>query len=141
MGSIRNDAEPIAVLSISKDEHDHASLQNVFGHVRWVIVKATDVASARSVLKKENISVVVFDCDSISDDWRKIVDIAHPASIIVASRLADDRLWTDALAGGAWDVLPKPFQTAELLRTVRCAWEHSRRQTGRRSKNVVSVAS
>ena len=45
-------------------------------------------------------------------------------SLIVTSRLADDRLWAEALNLGAWDVLAKPFHVTEVIRSVRSAWQH-----------------
>ena len=40
----------------------------------------------------------------------------------MSSRLADDRLWAEALNLGAWDVLAKPFEKSEVLRAVSTAW-------------------
>ena len=48
--------------------------------------------------------------------------MANPPSLIVASRLADDRLWADALTLGAFDVLAKPFERMEVVRSVSSAW-------------------
>ena len=42
--------------------------------------------------------------------------------VIVTSRLADDRLWAEALNLGAYDVLTKPFDRHEVLRSVSFAW-------------------
>jgi len=53
--------------------------------------------------------------------------VSNPPVLIVTSRLADDRLWAEALNLGAYDVLSKPFDRTELLRSVRLAWEHWRR--------------
>jgi len=39
----------------------------------------------------------------------------------VADRLADDRLWAEVLNLGAYDLLIKPFDTQEVLRTVGLA--------------------
>jgi hypothetical protein len=41
---------------------------------------------------------------------------SSPPSFIVTSRLADERLWVEALNVGAYDVLVKPFDVAELKR-------------------------
>ena len=48
-------------------------------------------------------------------------------SLVAASRLADDHLWAEALNLGAWDVLAKPFDRSEVLRSVAQAgvhWHH-----------------
>ena len=43
-------------------------------------------------------------------------------SLIVTSRLADERLWAEALNLGAYDVLAKPFDSTEAMRVVGAAW-------------------
>jgi DNA-binding response OmpR family regulator len=46
--------------------------------------------------------------------------------LIVTSRLADEKLWAEALNLGAYDVLAKPFDRQELVRTANLAWLHWR---------------
>ena len=48
----------------------------------------------------------------------------------MTSRLADERLWAEALNLGAWDVLAKPFDTNEVIRTVSIAGQHWRDRHG-----------
>jgi CheY-like chemotaxis protein len=50
--------------------------------------------------------------------------LPNAPSFIVTSRLADDRLWAEALNLGAYDVLAKPFERLELVRSVSSAWLH-----------------
>jgi FixJ family two-component response regulator len=45
-------------------------------------------------------------------------------AVIVSSRLADDRLWAEALNLGAWDVLARPFVRSEVFQAVSAAWRH-----------------
>jgi len=63
--------------------------------------------------------------------------------LIVASRLADDRLWAEALNLGAWDVLAKPFDRREVFRSVKSAWQHwhDQIQTPALAMNVMTAAS
>ena len=51
-----------------------------------------------------------------------IQSLPNAPSLIVASRLADDRLWGEALNLGAWDVLAKPFDPTEVIRSLHSAW-------------------
>ena len=55
-----------------------------------------------------------------------MLDVIHhledAPALIVTSRLADDRLWAEALNLGAYDVLAKPFNHDEVLRSVSLAW-------------------
>jgi DNA-binding response OmpR family regulator len=50
--------------------------------------------------------------------------------LIVSSRLADERLWAEALNLGAWDVLAKPFVAEETIRIVSVARQHWRDRHG-----------
>jgi DNA-binding NtrC family response regulator len=121
------------VLSVSSSEKDHSALQNLFIHPRWMIVKAPNSSIARQLLQQHDISVVICDCDSTPGEWTDLLNhsqsLKKPPSVIVTSRIADDRLWAEALNLGAWDVLSKPFDRSELLRGVRYAWEHWERQS------------
>src|SRR4051794_39016411 len=107
-------AVDIAILSISANEDDHSALQRLIGHSRWMMDKARNLSEARaSLLQKSEISVIVCDCDALPGAWIAILDdlldMPNPPSLILTSRLADDRLWAQALNLGAWDVLAKPL--------------------------------
>ncbi|HUA60473.1 MAG TPA: hypothetical protein VML19_17050 [Verrucomicrobiae bacterium] len=54
----------------------------------------------------------------------------NPPLLIVTSRLADDRLWAEALNLGAWDVVGKPLVASEVVRSIEPAFR--RRQWQRR---------
>jgi len=59
-------------------------------------------------------------------DWRDLLrelDAHAPEAppVIVCSRLADDRLWAEVLNLGGYDVLSKPFASAEVNRVVGMA--------------------
>jgi DNA-binding response OmpR family regulator len=123
---IRN--EILTVLSVSPSVEDHTSLQAIVGHSRWMLFNAYDVPSARTILQRRDIAVVLCEKDMPSGTWRDVVDycriLPDSPAVIIASRLADDRLWSEALNVGAWDVLAKPFDRREVLRSVKSAWRH-----------------
>jgi len=106
--------EALTVLSISPIEEDRQSLQSLFGQSAWKLLKASRIGTSLGFLKRHEVSVVLCDVKHAS----------HPPSFIVTSRLADDRLWAEALNLGAWDVLAKPFDRIEVLRGLRSAWQH-----------------
>jgi DNA-binding response OmpR family regulator len=58
--------------------------------------------------------------------WKDVLEqvtiLPDPPSLIVTSRLADERLWAEALNLGAYDVLAKPFDSAEAMRVIGAAW-------------------
>jgi FixJ family two-component response regulator len=68
------------------------------------------------------------------------VALPNAPSLIVVSKLADDRLWAEALNLGAWDVLAKPFNHIEVIRSVKSAWQHWRDQMQVRATAVTAMA-
>jgi hypothetical protein len=45
----------------------------------------------------------------------------NPPRFIVADRLADNRLWSEVLNLGGWDLIAKPFDAKEVLHIVTVA--------------------
>jgi len=115
------------VLSISPNDEDCASLRRIFPS-GWTVIASATVASALSVLREIPIPVAICDSDLAPGTWREMLGhLAHlpdPPLLIVTSRLADERLWAEALNLGAWDVLAKPFDPNEVIRIVSVAWQH-----------------
>jgi DNA-binding response OmpR family regulator len=81
-----------------------------------------------ALLQQHEIAVVLCERDLPSGTWIDLLEslrsLPDPPSLIVASRLADERLWAEALNLGAWDVLAKPFDRREVFRSVKSAWQH-----------------
>jgi CheY-like chemotaxis protein len=88
--------------------------------------------SALTLLRQLRPVPVVLCEDLFPGGWRDLLFqtalLPDLPSTVVASRLADDYFWAEALDLGAYDVLAKPFDVAELTRSLRLAWLHSQRQ-------------
>jgi DNA-binding response OmpR family regulator len=116
----------LTVLSVSPLDEDHSSLQAIIGHSKWVLLKARDLRSALALLQRHEVAVVLCERDLQPGTWIGVLEhikaLPNVPSLIVASRLADDRLWAEALTLGAWDVLAKPFHPTEVIRSVHSAW-------------------
>jgi len=115
------------VLSISPNDEDCASLERIFKS-GWTVLASATVASALSVLREMPIPIVICDCDTSPDTLGEMLYrislLPDPPLLIVTSRLADERLWAEALNLGAWDLLAKPFDTNEVIRSVSVAGRH-----------------
>ena len=87
----------VTVLSVSPFEDDHASLQAIVGHSKWMMFKADHLFGAKGFLRQHDISVVLCERDLTPGTWIDVLDhlhdLPHPPSLIVTSRLADERLW------------------------------------------------
>jgi len=77
-------------------------------------------------LQKSRFPIVVTERDLSPGSWKDLLDhsagLPMPPLLIVTSRMADERLWAEALNLGAWDVLAKPFDAQEVCRVVEGAW-------------------
>jgi DNA-binding response OmpR family regulator len=139
-----NRTEIVTVLSVSPLAPDHTLLESIIRHSRWSLFKADTLASAISILLRQEISVVLCERELQPGRWTDILDhlrdLEHPPALIVTSRLADERLWAEALNLGAWDVLAKPFDQREVIRGIKVAWQH-RRDRMRIPLQAMSVAS
>jgi DNA-binding response OmpR family regulator len=108
-------------------------LQAIIGHSKWKLFTASDLASAVSLLHGHEISVLLCERDLRPGTWIDVLEnikfLPNAPSLIVASRLADDHLWAEALNLGAWDVLAKPFDHIGVIRSVKSAWQRWHDQT------------
>ena len=131
-------AENVVVLSISPTEGDHTALKRILSgpestastESRWTICPAVALQSALPVLRENRIAIVLSERDLVPGTWKDVLaetlNLSDPPLLIVASRLADEYLWAEALNLGAYDVLAKPFDADEVVRVLRSAWFHKR---------------
>ena len=146
MGQQSISSSPVRVLSISPCREDHTNVRHILGHSKWILDTADGLKAAIASLERHNPSVVICECDLKPGNWTDVLDHTnrrpHPPSVVVASRLADERLWSEILNRGAWDLLAKPFDRVELIRSIRSAWEHWRNQIegSRKPLHVMAAA-
>ena len=135
----------LTVLSVSPHDEDHLTLQAIVGHSTWTLFKARDLVSALSLLEEHEIAVLLCERNLLTATWIDVLahinTLPNAPSLIVASRLADDNLWAEALNLGAWDVLAKPFDRTEVIRSVKSGWQHWYDRTPVRAMAVGAMAS
>jgi DNA-binding NtrC family response regulator len=124
----------ITVLSYDPHGTDQAALESIFDAAEWPLLPglqwklkiAANPRSAWAAIRSARIPLVVCGCDTQPELWKemlgKFARLDKPPLLIVTSRLADDRLWVEALNLGAYDVLVKPYDSNEVVRTFSCAW-------------------
>jgi DNA-binding NtrC family response regulator len=124
------------VLSVSPNDEDHGCLERIFREADWpqrreserTLVASNSIASSISLLRKRPVPVVLCESDLSPGTWQEMLEhislLPDAPLLIVTSRLADERLWAEALNLGAYDVLVKPFDTTEVVRVVSLAWQH-----------------
>jgi DNA-binding response OmpR family regulator len=142
------------LLLVSPDNEDRLFLERLLNDVgstahadaNWSVVQCEPREPAVTTLKLSRIPIVVWDNDLAKDCWRELLwewaRLPDPPLLIVTSRLADERLWAEALNLGAWDVLAKPFDREEVARTLNSAWLHwyNRHQSGSNTVRRTAMA-
>ena len=127
LAAARNPANVVTVLSVSPLAEDYFSLQAAFKHTEWALYQADGLASALAVIHRRTIAVIICERNLSPGTWIELLEELRPLrnapALIVTSRLADERLWAEALNLGAYDVLAKPFERRELVRSVSLAWQ------------------
>jgi hypothetical protein len=133
------------VLSISPHGEDCLSLQHML-KCAWTVIASATAASALPVPGEIPIPIVFCDCETMTGAWRSLLGqlsrFRAPPLLMATSRLADERLWAEALNLGAWDLLATPFEADEVIRFFSIGCQHWQDRHGvhrRRTKERKSV--
>jgi DNA-binding NtrC family response regulator len=136
-------ARILTVLSVSSLDEDHLSLQGIIGRSKWLLSKARDLVSTLALLEKQEITVLLCEQNLLPGTWRDVLEhlnaVPQAPPLIVTSKFADDRLWGEALNLGAWDVLAKPFDHIEVIRSIKSAWQRWHDQFHMRATAVTMI--
>jgi DNA-binding NtrC family response regulator len=81
---------------------------------------------ARKLLEKRpRVDVVISDLSLADGNWcdvfKHLIDTDIHASMIVVARQADERLWSEVLWRGAYDLLVEPYHGMDIRRVVEGA--------------------
>jgi two-component system response regulator PilR (NtrC family) len=90
------------------------------------VLPAASCHEARTLLENHPpVDVVITDVSLTDGNWsdvfRCLIDAGVRASVVVTSRWADERLWSEVLWRGAYDLLVEPYEVDELRRIVEGA--------------------
>ena len=115
----------VSVLSVSPFVEDHEALAHILHPSSWTIHRASTLAAATGLLPNQPISLVVGEQDLPPHTWRDLLvtvgSLSGTPLVIVTSHQADDYLSAEALNLGAYGILAKPFDVAEVRRTLSSA--------------------
>ena len=122
-------AKSDAILLVSPLSADHDSLQSIFRGSPWKLQGAWTASDGLKTIRRHHGELPVVICQhSLPDgDWKHLLTqmdkMAVQPSLIVFSRLADERLWAEVLNHGAFDLLlGAPVEPEEVLRVTASAW-------------------
>ena len=118
---------PVTVLAVLTDD-DLAEVRKIFRHTRWNLLAATSLAQADLRLRHGDTGVVLCDTSLPDGSWLDLLaatrELPAPPAVLVASRHADDFLWSEVLSHGGYNLLEMPFNPDEVCRMVSLAWRH-----------------
>jgi DNA-binding response OmpR family regulator len=110
----------------------------------WKFQSGNNLESALRVSDGNALAVILCDHDRMPEGWKELLEwfagVPRPPLLIVTSRLADERLWAEALNLGAYDVLCTPFDRNELTRAVTLACSQWWDRYGAPARTVTSAA-
>lgn len=116
----------VKVLLISPFDEDHKHLSDILKHSNWQQHGVRTRKESLDFLRDNVTPVVICESELPDGSWRDILSqfgrMLHPPFLVVTSRLADDRLWSEALNLGAYNVLAKPLNKTEVFHVVGLAW-------------------
>jgi DNA-binding response OmpR family regulator len=116
----------VKVLLISPFDEDHQHLRDILKHSNWQQYDARTQKESFELLRDNVTPVVISESELPDGSWREVLSqlgrMPCPPLLVVTSRMADDRLWSEVLNLGGYNVLAKPLDMAEVFHVVGLAW-------------------
>lgn len=118
------------ILVVFAPGEDRTALEGIFEPPNWRVRFAQTLEEARVALRLRTVRVVISESQLPAGyTWRDLLaelqNVPDSPRLVVVDHLADDRLWAEVLNLGGYDLLTKPLDAREVLRTVslacRCA--------------------
>lgn len=114
--------EPKTVLCINSEQPQQVALRAIVHDLGWQMRSATTCMDALKVVGSETVHAIFCEAVLADGSWRDILRGAGAAAgappLIVTSRLADARLWSEVLNLGGYDVLATPFTAPEVAHVL-----------------------
>jgi response regulator RpfG family c-di-GMP phosphodiesterase len=116
----------VEVLLISPFNEDHQHLRSILRHSNWRQHDASTQSEAFAYLRDHVTPVAICEGQLPDGTWRDVLDrlggLRYPPFLVVTSRMADERLWSEVLNLGGYNVLAKPMNSKEVFHVAGLAW-------------------
>jgi DNA-binding NtrC family response regulator len=117
------------VLLASGRDEDYQTLQALLQDTKWSVARALSWDEVSWFCEGAVNPVVLVDRNFQGAHWQSTVaSILGPDAstcVILVSDVSDPYLWNELVQQGGFDVLARPFERPELLRTLAFAQRHS----------------
>jgi DNA-binding response OmpR family regulator len=122
----------VKVLLISPDDADHRHLAGILKQSNWQQHGVRMQREAFEFLRENTTPVVICESELPDGNWQDVLSqfgrMQCPPLLVVTSRMADERLWSEVLNLGGYNVLAKPLHAQEVLHVAEMAWMDWRRR-------------
>jgi len=127
-------------LAVNLTDEESRSLAAILRGSKWRVKNARTCSEALDLSYKRPVPVVLCEPQMPDGNWDSLMERMREAgdrtAVVVVSRLADERLWTEVLSLGGYDVLMTPFDRSEVLRVLFLAWMASKREPAHARSSV-----
>lgn len=122
-----------ALVAVFGQDEDRLSLERILSPCEWDVIWTRSCTEAVAAVRRTAAPIIVCDQRFPDGEWRELWNELGkdpcPPEFILASRLADERLWAELLNLGGYNLLTKPFRPEEVIRTIHGAlmeWQLAR---------------
>jgi DNA-binding NtrC family response regulator len=123
------------ILVASPFADHYTSLSHIFSLFGGKIHRVSSCRDALTFLTENLVGVFISGCDLPDGNWKNILagmsGLPSAPALIVASHLANERLWAEVLNLGGYDLLIKPFDLKEATRVIGMALRNAEDLPGR----------
>jgi AmiR/NasT family two-component response regulator len=116
------------VLLASERDDDYQTLRALLQDTKWSVVRALTWAEVSSFCGRVASPVVLVDRHFQGSDWRftlaSLLNTTANCCLILLSDVSDPYLWNELVEYGGFDVVARPFEQAEVHRTLAFAQKH-----------------
>jgi DNA-binding NtrC family response regulator len=118
--------DAISILTVSAADDEILFLEHFAANSRWRFDYVRTCAEAASYLKENEVAVVLCSSELPDGNWKTLLaragDRPNRPRVIVITGSMDDRLWSEVLECGGYDILAKPLDREEIVQVVSLAW-------------------
>ena len=105
---------PLVAVAVESNQ-DRSRLVQLLDSLNVGVIAHKSLATLRRSLLRDEVDLVITDVTLPDGNWidvlRLTFEASTPPGIIVHSRLVNDRLWSEVLWRGAYDMLIAPYST------------------------------
>src|SRR5450756_755842 len=118
----------IPILLASERDDDYRTLRALLQNTKWTLVRPLSWGEVSSFCDRAVNPVVLVDRHFQGSDWRftvsSLLNTTASCCLILLSDVSDPYLWNELVQQGGFEVLARPFERSEVLRTLAFAQKH-----------------